>query len=114
MSDQNPSTPNASAEPAEESRLLESQAELEIQENPRLSQKEGLAPSEAADAHDPARQGSANASVGASGTPSTSAADEPELANEEDVPLDGRDHEGERMIEQLAQEPHLRQPLEGK
>lgn len=35
------------------------------------------------------------------------------LQNEEDVPTDGKDPEGERMIESLGSEPHLQKPLQG-
>lgn len=37
--------------------------------------------------------------------------DEPELANEESVPSDGKDHKGERMMEELGRDKPGR-PLE--
>lgn len=43
------------AAPVEETRLLESQAELEVEENPKLARREGLTPAQPADINrDPA------------------------------------------------------------
>ncbi len=41
------------------------------------------------------------------------ARDTAHLQNEEDLPTDGGDPEGERMIEALGEEPHLQKPLQG-
>jgi hypothetical protein len=110
-----PSTPDASAASAEESRLLESQAELEIEENPKLARQEGLAPAQPADADRQANGGGAeNAPGGRTRTSRSPAGEEPEFHNEEDLPSDGRDHEGERMIEELGNEPHIRKQKEGQ